>query len=105
MMRHGDFAVFVDGKYYLYVSTEHSARIAGGKLYAIVNGQLFVYEQYQPGIGDFTKNAVLGGFEMETEIEGIIWEVYSTEEYPDLSYVLLISGTNASWTYKAVEEN
>ena len=69
-----------------------------------MNGQLFVYEQYQPGTGDLTKNSVLGSFETETEIEGIVWDVFSTEEYPDLSYVLVISGTNASWTYRVAEQ-
>lgn len=93
-------AAYVDGKYYLYVSREHPAGFIGGNLYVIVNGQLFVYEQYQPGTGDLTKNSVLGSFETETEIEGIIWDVYSAEEYPDLSYVLVISGTNAAWTYR-----
>jgi len=94
-------AAYVDGKYYLYVSREHPAGFIGGNLYVIVNGQLFVYEQYQPGNSDLTKNSVLGSFEAETEIEGVVWEVYSTEEYPDLSYVLVISGTNAAWTYRA----
>ncbi len=94
-------AALVDGKYYLYVSREHPAGFVGEKLYVIVNGQLFVYEKYQPGTGDLTKNSVLGSFETETEIEGIIWDVFSTEEYPDLSFVLLISGTNAAWTYSS----
>ena len=94
-------AAYVDGKYYLYVPREHPAGFIGGNLYVIVNGQLHVYEQYQPGTGDLTKNSVLGSFETETEIEGIVWEVYSTKEYPDLSYVLVISGTNAAWTYRA----
>ena len=94
-------AALIDGKYYLYVSRNHSAGFVGEKLYAIVNGQLFVYEQYQPGTGDLTKNSVLGSFETETEIEGIVWDVFSTEEYPDLSFVLLISGTNVSWTYSS----
>lgn len=96
-------AASVDGKYYLYVSEKHPAGLVGGNLYVIVNGQLYVYERYQPGTGDLTTNSVLGEFNTETEIEGIIWNVYSAEEYPDLSYVLLISGTNASWTYKCKE--
>lgn len=93
-----------DGKYYLYVSEKYPTGFVGRNLYVIVNGELMVYERYQPGIGDFTPQAVLGSFETETEIEGIIWEVYSTEEYPDLSYVLVISGTNSSWTYRVAEQ-
>ncbi len=93
-------AALVDGKYYLYVSRKHSAGFVGDKLYVLVNGCLTVYERYEPGTGDLTKNSVLGSFETETEIEGVIWEVYSAEEYPDLSYVLVISGTNAAWTYR-----
>lgn len=47
--------------------------------------------------------ALLDTFEEETEIEGIVWEVYSAEEYLDLSYVLVISGTNSEWTYRIVK--
>ena len=94
-----------DGKYYLYVSEEYTAGFDGERLYIMVNGELMVYERYQPGTGDLTTKTVLDSFEMETEIEGTVWEVYSTEEYPDLSYVLVISGTNASWTYKKVEKS
>ena len=86
--------------HYLYVSRNYSAGLVGDKLYVIVNGILMVYERYEPGIGELTTKSVLGSFETETEIEGIAWDVYSTEEYPDLSYVIVISGTNASWTYQ-----
>lgn len=89
---------------YLYVSEKQPSGFDGEKLYVTVNGILMVYERYQPGIGDLTKKTVLGSFETETEIEGIVWEVYSTKEYPDLSYVLVISGTNASWTYRISEK-
>ena len=97
-------AALFDGKYYLYVSEEYTAGFDGARLYIMVNGELMVYERYQPGIGDLTTKTVLDRFETETEIEGIVWEVYSTEEYPDLSYVLVISGTNASWTYRVAEQ-
>ncbi len=95
----------VDGSYYLYVSRNSSVGLIGNNLYSVVNGCLTVYERYEAGTGDLTKNSVLGSFETETEIEGIIWYVYSAEEYPDLSYVLVISGTNAEWTYRKVEKS
>lgn len=79
-------------------------KLDGDGLYIMVNGELMVYERYQPGTGDLTTKTVLDRFETETEIEGIVWEVYSTEEYPDLSYVLVISGTNSSWTYRVAEQ-
>lgn len=90
---------------YLYVSEKHPTGFDGERLYINIDGISLVYERYQPGTGDLTTKTVLDSFETETEIEGIIWEVYSTEEYPDLSYVLVISGTNASWTYRKVEKS
>ncbi len=97
-------AAFVNGKYYLYASRNASAGFIGDKLYVIVNGNLTVYERYERGIGELTTMTLLGSFKTETEIEGIVWDVYSAEEYPNLSYVLVISGTNASWTYKIADE-
>lgn len=94
-------AALVDGTYYLYVSRNSSAGLIGGNLYCVVNGCLTVFERYEAGTGNLTKMSLLGSFRTETEIEGIIWEVYSVEEYPDLSYVLLMSGTNVSWTYRS----
>lgn len=92
-------AALEDGTYYLYVPENHPVGFVGSKLYVVVNGCLNVFERYEAGTGNLTKMSLLGSFETETEIEGIVWEVYSAEEYTDLSYVLLISGTNVSWTY------
>ena len=78
----------------------HPSGFDGEKLYVNIDGDTLIYERYEAGTGSLTKKAVLDTFDMETEIEGIVWEVYSTEEYPDLSYVLVISGTNSSWTYR-----
>lgn len=69
-------------------------------LYVNMDGKTYVYERYQGGTGSLTKKDVLDMFITETHIEGVVWVVYSTEEYPDLSYVLVISGTNSSWTYR-----
>ena len=72
----------------------------GSELCIHVNGQAMNYERYEAGIGSLTPKTVLDTFMEATEIEGIVWDVYSAEEYPDLSYVLVISGTNACWTYR-----
>ncbi len=72
----------------------------GSKLCFHVNGQTMTYEKYEAGIGSLTPKTVLDTFSEATEFEGIVWDVYSTEEHPDLTYVLVISGTNASWTYR-----
>ena len=75
------------------------------KLVINVDGKQLTFEKYQSGSGSLTPKTILCSFETQTEIEGIIWDVYLTEEYPDLSYVLVISGTNASWIYKAAIED
>ena len=78
----------------------HVSGFDGDKLYLECDGNTLVYERHQPGTGTLTKKTMLDLFETETAIEGIAWEVWSTEEYPDLSYILLISGTNSSWTFR-----
>ena len=74
----------------------------GSELSIRVNGQTMTYERFEAGTGSLTPKTVLATFSEATEFEGIIWDVYSAEEYPDLTYVLAISGTNASWTYRIV---
>lgn len=78
----------------------HPSGFDGDKLYVNFDGNTYIYEKYKPGAGSLTENKVLDMFETNTEIEGIAWVVCSTKEYPDLSYVLLISGTNITWTYR-----
>ena len=82
----------------------HVSNFDGEKLYIECNGNTLVYERHQPGIGTLTKKTMLDMFETNTAIEGIAWGVWSTEEYPDLSYILLISGTNSSWTFRISEQ-
>lgn len=82
----------------------HVSSFDGEKLYIECNGNTLVYERHQPGIGTLTKKTMLDMFETETAIEGIAWGVWSTEEHPDLSYILLISGTNSSWTFRISEQ-
>ena len=74
----------------------------GSELRIRINGQTVTYERYEAGTGSLTPKTLLDTFSDETEIEGIVWEIYSAEEYPDLSYVLVISGTNSCWTYRIV---
>lgn len=81
-------------------SNSHPSGFEEDKLYINVGFRTLVYERYAPGVGTLTKKKVLDTFITETAIEGIVWDVYSVEEYPDLSYVLVISGTNSSWTYR-----
>ena len=82
----------------------HISGFDGDKLYVDFDGNTLVYERYKAGIGSLTKKTMLGIFETNTAIEGIVWEVYSTEEHPDLSYILLISGTNSSWIFRISEQ-
>ncbi len=90
-----------------YVSSENlkATGFYSGDLYLNILGKTLIYDKREAGIGSLTKNEVLGTFYTETEIEGIYWEVYSTKEYPDFSYVLVISGTNSSWTYQISEQD
>lgn len=74
-------------------------------LYLIKDGKTSIYDRYAGGTSGLTPKDVLDTFETETKYEGIIWNVYSTEEYPNLSYVLVISGTNAKWTYHISDSN
>ena len=78
----------------------HPSGFDGDKLYVNIDGNTLVYERHAAGIGSLTKKTVLDTFYTATKIEGIVWNVYSAEEHPDLSYVLVISGTNSSWTYR-----
>ncbi len=76
----------------------------GSELCVRMGGKTVWYERYEAGSGSLTPKAVLDTFSEETEPEGIVWEVYAAEEYPDLSYVLVISGTIACWTYRKCAE-
>jgi len=78
----------------------HVTGFDGERLFVDSGGNALVYERYQPGVGSLTQKTRLDLFIMDTAIEGVAWAVYSTEEYPDLSYILLISGTNVSWTFR-----
>ena len=68
-----------------------------------VDGKALLYEREAPGTGSLTPKERLDWFSEETEIEGIFWEVFSVEEFPDLSHIVLISGSNGSWTFHALE--
>ena len=79
----------------------YTAGFEGVSLYVTVDGKKLVYDVRKSGSGGLTKKDILGHFsETYVSWESVNWVVYSTEEYPDLSCVILISGTNAVWTYK-----
>lgn len=82
----------------------HVSDFDGEKLYIECDGNTLVYERHKPGVGSLTKKTMLDLFIADTAIEGIAWEVWSTEEHPDLSYILLISGTNQAWTFRISEQ-
>ena len=75
----------------------------GSDLCIHTGGKTLLYEREAAGTGSLTPKTVLDSFTEETEWEGHFWEVYSTEEYPDLSRVVIKSGSNSSWTYRRQE--
>ncbi len=80
-----------------------------GYLCVNLDGNVLIYEEdrmYDPYEDPLTpKEQSLAMFETETHMEGIIWDVLPFEEYPDLSYVLLASGTNIFVVYRIVDNN
>ena len=67
-------------------------------LYINFNGNTYLYPEQSPGIGSLTPGKLLDTFTVQTNMEGIVWEIYAVKEYPNLTRVLAISGTNSSWT-------
>ena len=63
----------------------HPTGLADGGLYVNVDGNTYFYKRYVPGIGSLTPGNHLGTFGQVT-------------------YVLVISGTNAEWTYRIAED-
>ena len=82
----------------------HVTGFDGDKLYIECDGNTVVYERHKPGVGSLTKKTMLDMFIYDTEIDGVVCKVYSTEEHPDFSYVLLIYGTNNAWTFRMSEQ-
>ena len=69
----------------------------GGYLFVPINGSTFRYEMTNIDPNTVNAGYFLLTFTEETHIEGIVWEVYSLKEYPDMTKVLAISGTNSAW--------
>lgn len=69
----------------------------GGYLFVPINGSTFRYELTNIDPTKLTASDFLLEFTEETHIEGVVWEVYSLKEYPDMTKVLAISGTNSAW--------
>jgi hypothetical protein len=89
---------YVDKLYDMLMGTEETG-FQGTRLFINVAGKPLTFERYKDGTCSLTQDTLLGRFSEETEMDGIEWEVYSVKEHPDLSYILVISGTNACWTY------
>ena len=85
-------------------ATQHPSRFDGEKLTVFINGKPYIYIRHESGTGSLTRKDQLDHFITITHIEGVHWDVYSTEEHPDLSYVLVMSGTNSNWVYRLAEE-
>ena len=67
-------------------------------LYINHDSNTYLYPERSPGIGSLTPGKLLDTFTVQTSMEGIVWEIYAAKEYPNLTKVLAISGTNSSWT-------
>jgi len=72
----------------------------GGMLYLKLGEETLIYESYEASPEMLNADVLLDSFYTETSVEGIIWEIYSTKEHPDLSVVLAISGTNSTWVFR-----
>ena len=83
--------------------TQRPSRFYGEQLTVYIEGNPYIYIRYAPGTGSLTRKDCLDHFYTTTHIEGISWNVYSTEEYPDLSFILVMSGTNSNWTYRLAD--
>ena len=76
----------------------------GKSLFVTVDGEKLVYNDRQSGNSGLTKKEQIGYFFINYSFESVHWNIYSTEEYPDLSVVIVESGTNIVWTYKMTTE-
>ena len=71
--------------------------VDAGALLLPIGGNTYRYLLSDATPEGVTVDELLYTFTEETLYEGIAWEVYSLKEYPDLSSVLMISGTNTEW--------
>lgn len=84
-------------------SDEHG--FDGDYLYVLMDGKTYLYErQYSAKKNSFTIDELIDSFDIQTEVESVVWEVYTVTEHSDRSYLKLISGTNSQWIYKYVEK-
>lgn len=79
-------------------STYHPSGWSEDGLYINYGNNTYLYPQSESGIGSMKPGKLLDSFTVETQVEGIVWEIYSVKGYPNLSRVLALSGTNSSWT-------
>ena len=89
-------------------STSQSSLTSNAEtLFVNIDGQTYTYIRHSYGDSSLTKKDLLKRYIISanagTFIEGIVCLVYSTEEYPDFSYVLHIS-TGGTWTYQLIDK-
>ena len=71
--------------------------LVAGYLFTPINGATYRYTLTEADPKNVTAHHLLDEFSEETAVEGIAWQVYSLKEYPDMTKLLLISGTNSVW--------
>ena len=69
-------------------------------LFVPINGATYRYTLTDLNPENVTADQHLDTFTEETHIEGIVWEVYSLKEYPDMTRLLLRSGANSVWLFE-----
>ena len=71
--------------------------LVAGYLFVPIDGQTYRYAMTEPNPDHVTADKLLDTCIEETPIEGIVWEVYSLKEYPDMTSLMIISGANSAW--------
>ena len=66
-------------------------------LFVPIDGLTYRYVLTDSDPAGVTVDRLLDYATEETPIESIVWEVYSLKEYPDMTKLLIISGTNSAW--------
>lgn len=89
-------------------TTQHPSQFDGEKLTISIDGKSYTYIRRTYGTSSLTQDKLLSHYtkaiDNGTFVEGIMVFIYSTVEYPDYSYVLLITNGNNSWTYQLIEK-
>ena len=71
--------------------------LVAGYLFVPINGAAYRYALAEPNPAGVTVDRLLDICTEEMPIESVVWEVYSLKEYPDMTKLLIVSGTNSDW--------